>query len=123
MKKSLFKGKKNMMSSVMPIAMSAGGGLAGNRLTSFLETQSFMAGKENLAPVATFAIGFIGSFFLPENLKPVAVGIATTALVELGEGVIGGIEKGNDAPAQGYMKNETLLRGEQIKDKESLIRS
>lgn len=80
--------KKGIISQITPLAIGIGGGFVGNQLTGMIEKQSFMAGKEAMAPVVTLAAAFGASMFLGETMKNFANGAAIVAGTELLEGLV-----------------------------------
>ncbi|MFN0048204.1 MAG: hypothetical protein ACKVOU_03655 [Cytophagales bacterium] len=78
------KMKGKPLESVKEVGMQTIGGLAANQASAFLEKQPMLAGFEALVPIAPFALGMAISMFLPK-FKSVGLGMATVAMVEIGE--------------------------------------
>jgi len=77
-----------ILSNLTPLAVGIAGGFVGNQMTGFLEKQSFMSGKEALAPAVTLVASFGASMFLNDTLKEFAKGASIVSGTELLEGLI-----------------------------------
>lgn len=65
---------KRNKTDIMQLGMAVGGGIVANQVTNLLEKQSFMAGKEQYAPLVTLGVSFLAYMYAPENIKPLALG-------------------------------------------------
>lgn len=90
------KGKKsNIGTASMALGMAVAGGFVGNRASTFLESQSFLAGNEAYAPAIVGIASFGAYLYLPDSVKSVAFGASIVALTDFIEGYI------NEATASG----------------------
>jgi hypothetical protein len=85
--------KSNIGQASMSLGMAVAGGFVGNRASTFLESQSFLAGYESFAPAIVGLASFGAYLYLPDSVKPVAFGASIVALTDYIEGYI------NDATA------------------------
>lgn len=78
----------NPSDAITALGMGVGGGVAANQLTNLLEKQSFMAGKQQYAPLATLGVGIAGYIYAPDNFRNFFFGMTVASGTEQAEALI-----------------------------------